>query len=638
MAEIILTPTALWQVEYGYVTAKDPAEVTVSGPFKPFDLTNKRAAFAEFDVPRDAAYRHGIINKLEASGVNSEAAAYSFTCHFFKNNGVDLNLSVGKAIVSPGSESFYDTAYNGPYVNNYRDAIDPILNAANGKIYIGIINGSISATASTTGIIKTVQLRIRYTDGIFVIESSKKSGYFPADISNVVKVLPTTVSSMIEQYTVESGVFYYKKTSENAYTSIAFTGDSVTIPANTFDDDSEYNFYFTAVADDGSAATSEIYTVTTGDVVGTVTAMSPSNFVTYGVVSFAWLYENSLGNSQRAFDLQISSDEVVWTDVAEHEETPNTFFAANVPTGGMVYWRVRSYNQADVPSDWSNVLSFTNVLPPAPPSITSVTGTGRLTVEWTTGSQIAYQVIIGEYDSGWVYSTEKKYFCNKYLADGVYEIKVRITNNIGLVSEWATTTYSQAGSLSGPNASVEMKEGFNEISISGSFDSYYIIRNGEVIAHISDGTYRDYFCNGTDNYIVRGVNADDTFGDTILTGIYTCRKPALIDPDGTITYVNERLDEQPQITSSDTVDVAMVEYLGRSLPVHHVGQMQKRTWTVACSAMIKPGKIYFYRNFRGDKAWVICANVQSSLNWFGVHEYQYTLEETDYDEAVGYAV
>jgi len=638
MAEVILTPTALWQVEYGYVTAKDPAEVTVSGPFTPLDLTNKRAAFAEFDIPRDAAYRHGIINKLEASGVNSEAAAYSFTCHFFKNNGVDLNLSVGKAIASPGSESFYNTAYSGPYVNNYRDAIDPILNAANGKIYIGTLMGDISASASFARTIKTVKLRINYTDGIFVIESSKKSGYLPADISNTVKVLPTTVSSMIEQYTVESGVFYYKKSSGSTYTSIAFTGDSVTIPANTFDDDSEYNFYFTAVADDGSTATSEIYTVTTGDVVGTVAAMSPSNFVTYGSVSFAWLYENSLGSSQRAFDLQISSDEVVWTDVAAHEETPNTFFTANVLTGGMVYWRVRSYNQADVPSDWSNVLSFTNVLPPAPPSITSVTGTGRLTVEWTTGSQIAYQVIIGEYDSGWVYSTEKKYFCNKYLADGVYEIKVRITNNIGLVSEWATTTYSQAGSLPGPNASVEMKEGFNEISISGSFDSYYIIRNGEVIAHISDGTYRDYFCNGTDNYIVRGVNADDTFGDTVLTGIYTCRKPALISPDNSIIYVNERLDEQPQTSSSDTIEIAMVKYLDRSVPVHHVGQMQTRTWSVSCSANIKPGQIYFYRNFRGDKAWVICANVQSSLNWFGVHEYQYTLEETDYDEAVGYAV
>lgn len=183
-----------------------------------------------------------------------------------------------------------------------------------------------------------------------------------------------------------------------------------------------------------------------------------------------------------------------------------------------------------------------------------------------------------------------------------------------------------------------MKEGFNEITISGAFDKYYIIRNGVVIAQTTAGTYSDYFCNGTDNYVIRGVNADDTFGDSVLTGRYTCRRPALITRDNSILYINERLDEEPQISASNTLAVVAAEYLGRAKPVHHVGQMNTRTWSVSCSRSPVPGEIYFYRNFRGDKAWVICSNVQSTLNSIGVHEYQFTLEETDYKEAVDYEV
>ena len=443
---------------------------------------------------------------------------------------------------------------------------------------------------------------------------------------------------MITQYTVASGTFYYKKTSEANYSSIAFTGDSVLIPANTLEEDEEYDYYFTAVSDDGKTATTEVYTASTGDVIGEVTALSPSNVVAYGKPTFTWLYENSLGNQQTAFDLQVSADAAVWYDIAIHEESADTAYTTDVNVGGSLFWRVRSYNQSDSVSDWSNVLSFSNVLPPAAPTITGVSGAGRITVSWNSTNQIAYQVLIGDHDSGWVYSTNKSYFLNEYLADGVYEIKVRVTNGIGLVSDWATLSYSQAGSVAGPTVSIQMQEGFNEITIAGSFDTYYIIRNGVVIAETGAGTYSDYFCNGTDSYVVRGVNADDTFGDSVLTGRYTCRKPALIAPDNSIIYINERLDEEPQISSSDTLDVVAVKYLGRTKPVHHVGQMDTRTWNVSCSRPPVPGKIYFYRNFRGDKAWVICSNVQSALNSIGVHEYQFTLEETDYSEAVEYEV
>lgn len=637
MATVELTPTNIWQVDYGVVTAKNPSVGTVRQIPTEFttDLSNQKAVFLEYVIPENAPYRHGLISqaKVKATRVASDESAGR--SRLYKNNGVDLDLHLGKTVLDAGPEYF---SYLGGY-GSWEESVSPILTPKNNKIYLGQIYRSTSTyTTFKEATFNAYEIQFTYTDGIFTVTPSVTGGYLPAVVANAITLTATEMASQLIPYTVSSGVFYYKKTSASSYSSIPFTGNSVTVPAGTLEIDEEYNYYFTAVADDGSTTTTEIYTVSTGDAVGTVTALSPNNMVAYGAPTFMWLYENELGNLQTAFDLQISADQATWSDIATHQESADTAYTVSVPLGGNLYWRVRAYNQGDVVSEWSNVLPFSNILPPSAPTITGVSGAGRITVAWNSANQVAYQVMIGEHDSGWVYSTNKSYFLNDYLPDGVYEIKVRVTNGIGLVSDWATMTYTQSGSVAGPSVFMEMKEGFNEITISGAFDKYYIIRNGVVIAQTTAGTYSDYFCNGTDNYVVRGVNADDTFGDSVLTGRYTCRKPALIARDNSILYINERLDEEPQISASNTLTVAAAEYLGRTKPVHHVGQMNTRTWSVSCSRSPVPGKIYFYRNFRGDKAWVICSNVQSTLNSIGVHEYQFTLEETDYKEAVDYEV
>lgn len=637
MATVELAPTNIWQVDYGVVTAKNPSVGTVRQIPTEFttDLSNQKAVFLEYVIPENAPYRHGLISqaKVKATRVASDESAGR--SRLYKNNGVDLDLHLGKTVLDAGPEYF---SYLGGY-GSWEESVSPILTPKNNKIYLGQIYRSTSTyTTFKEATFNAYGIQFTYTDGIFTVTPSVTGGYLSAVVANAITLTATEMASQLIPYTVSSGVFYYKKTSASSYSSIPFTGNSVTVPAGTLEIDEEYNYYFTAVADDGSTTTTEIYTVSTGDAVGTVTALSPNNMVAYGAPTFMWLYENELGNLQTAFDLQISADQATWSDIATHQESADTAYTVSVPVGGNLYWRVRAYNQGDVVSEWSNVLPFSNILPPSAPTITGVSGAGRITVAWNSANQVAYQVMIGEHDSGWVYSTNKSYFLNDYLPDGVYEIKVRVTNGIGLVSDWATMTYTQSGSVAGPSVFMEMKEGFNEITISGAFDKYYIIRNGVVIAQTTAGTYSDYFCNGTDNYVVRGVNADDTFGDSVLTGRYTCRKPALITPDNSILYINERLDEEPQISASNTLTVAAAEYLGRTKPVHHVGQMNTRTWSVSCSRSPVPGEIYFYRNFRGDKAWVICSNVQSTLNSIGVHEYQFTLEETDYKEAVDYEV
>lgn len=465
---------------------------------------------------------------------------------------------------------------------------------------------------------------------------SKTSGFINPNNPEIITAIVDTSGGCYVPYTVTGGTVYYKKSSDSSYSSFAFTGTNVDFTGK-LEGNSTYNVYVVETLDDSTTATSSTYTFSTVDAVPTVTPTAPINKIVYGTVDFSWLYSISTGTEQYAFDIQTSTDGETWSDLASHVVSGAKSYTGTISGSGTYYWRVRGYNQDDVAGAWSSANKFINYVNPDAPENLSVSGTGRLTVLWNASDQIAFRVIVGEHDSGYVYSGDSSYLLNEYIPNGTYEIKVQIINTLGLSSNWAVLNYEQSMTVGEPSASVEMKEGYNEITIdSGSFDHFYVLRNGENIAKVSAGIFADYFCNGDDEYLIRGVMSDDSFADCIIHGEYVCRKPVLITLNQGMLYVNERLDDEPQITSAESKDVEAVQYIGMEKLVHHVGQLVTRTWSVSCSACPELGKIYFYRNFRGDKAWVICKNVQSSLNFRGVHEYQFTLEETDYSDGRKY--
>lgn len=572
--------------------------------------------FYNIPVSYDYAHRHyepatyRVTGTLSASGLTDSSTYYFYVDYLF--SGQTVPARTGRSVDITYASTFALTKANAYFApsETYPDVV--------------FNNPSVSVTSWGSKATATASL-------------SKTSGFVDPSNPGTVTAQVTTTGNCFTAYSVSSGTFYYKKSTASSYSTKAFTGTSISL-ANLFQIGNTYNVYVSEVLDDGTTVTSPTYTYSTEDGAAVVTPTAPLNVNVYGSAQFQWQYSNSRGTRQYAFDIQTSPNGSTWTNVANHIVSSSTSYTATLSTPGILYWRVRAYNQENVAGSWSSVNSFVNIIPPSAPTFSGIEGTGRITVSWNSSGQTAYQVMIGSHDSGWVYSTDKSYFLNEYLQNGNYTIRVRIANNIGLISSWSTMTYTQNIDSAIPVATVTMKEGFNELDIAGNFSKIYILRNGVPVAETVAGIYADYYCNGSDAYIIRGVNSDDTFGDLEIEGNYTCRKPAVITPNRQIIYVNERLDEQPSISSSVTMDVVAANYLGRTTPVHHVGTMKTRSWTVTCAQQIEVGQVYFYRNFRGDKAWVICSNVQSALNWFGVHEYQYTLEETDYNEAIEYEV
>ena len=479
------------------------------------------------------------------------------------------------------------------------------------------------------------------------ISSSFKGGYMRPDTAKTITFTSNKVNNIYEQYTITSGVFYYKLSSAGAYTSISFSGSSVTIPANTLTTGNTYNAYADITVDDGTVVTVTMSDISTMDAVPTVTAMAPINMVVYGETTFRWSYNISTGTDQLAFDLQISADGVTYTSLASHVTQTDTYYEATLNTSGTLYWQVRAYNQDDVASSWSTAVTFINNIPPSAPTITSVTTTGRPTVSWTSNDQIAYQVQVlnGDQiieDSGAVYSSEKEYQTQEYLPDGTYTIRVKIFNIYGKDSDWATALYTQSAQLTAPEFTLSGSDSGITIQITedASYDIYYIKRNGVTIGSTNTGFYVDRFANGTNTYTVIGVTSAGNSAQSSQTYTYSVSSNMLIDKLGTVYLVNHRMGSPVgvQLQISATYDQA--NYIGAELPEFHFAKLKTGRFTVVFKDYVDIekmlGRVMFYADMYGNGAWVALTAVSRTESKYG-NETTAELQLTSYDEAVQYA-
>lgn len=477
------------------------------------------------------------------------------------------------------------------------------------------------------------------------ITCSIRGGYLRPDQANTFVFTSNRVAGIDEQYTVKSGVFYYKLAAASSYTSIPFTGDTLELPANTLATGNTYNAYAVITVDDDTTVNVTFNDISTVDATPTVSPISPVNEVVYGTAAFRWNYSISTGTPQKAFDLQTSADGSTWSTLANHVEQDETTYTADISTSGTVYWQVRGYNQDNVASAWSESATFINNMPPDAPTITSVSATGRPLITWASGDQIAYQVQIllgGEVieDSGAVYSGESSYQVAEYLPDNTYSIKVRVYNQYGLISDWAETEYTEAGGVTPPEFVVTSTESGALIQITTEPGmTYYIKRNGVTIATTS-GAYLDRFASGPTAYTVIAVTSQDM--DAMSTQTVNVEVPSnrLIDPDGTVYEVNHRLGSPVGVSKQITAVFDTAEFIGASVPEHHFAKMRETRFSVVFKDYVDIermlGRVVFYADMYGNGDWCAVTSVGRVESKYG-NETTAELQVTKYNEAIAYA-
>lgn len=476
------------------------------------------------------------------------------------------------------------------------------------------------------------------------ISASFKGGYLRPDVANTITFTSNKINYIDEQYSVASGTLRYKLSSASTWTSINFTGNSVTIPANTFSSGNTYNMEASIVTDDSTSVTVTFNNVSTVDATPTVTGVSPNGTVGYGDVSFSWLYSITTGTPQRAYEIRYKVDGGAYVTTGKVISSA-TQATVNVPTSGTVDWSVRAYNQDDVASDWSSDLTFVNIAPPQAPTITSISATSRPVITWSSADQIAYQVQILNNgtvleDSGMIYSGNNSYTSDEYYPDGTYLVNIRIVNQYGRASDWASSEFTLTSTLTAPPFTLASTPDGVQITIttSGTFSAYYIKRDGVTIAQ-TDGSYIDRYGNGEHTYTVIGVSGNNgAQSSQTITSIID--HTSLITEDGTIYEVNHRMGSPVGIGYQVNAVFDTAEYIGASVPEHTFAKMREKRYSIAFKDYVDVeellGKTVYFADIYGNGDWCAITSIGRTESRIG-NETTAELQVTKHDEAIDYA-
>ena len=477
------------------------------------------------------------------------------------------------------------------------------------------------------------------------VSCSFKGGYVRPDQSKALTFASNYVANIDEQYTIKSGVFYYKLTSASSYSSESFTGSTFTLPANTLTTGNTYNAYAVITMDDDTTVNVTFNDISTVDAVPSVSLISPINEVVYGTATFMWNYSVSTGTPQKAVDLQTSSDGSTWDDLLNYEETTATSYTSDIATSGTVYWRARGYNQDNVASEWSEAASFINNIPPDAPTITSVTATGRPSITWAAEDQIAYQVQIlldGEVieDSGAVYSSESSFISAEYLEDNTYTIRVRVYNQFGKISEWAEADCTISGGTTAPTFTATSTDNGAMIQITAETGmTYYVKRNGVLIGKATEGLYVDRFASGETTYTVVAVDSLGNAAMASQTIDVEVKGNMLITEAGEVFEVNHRLGSPVGVSKQVNAVFDTAEFIGASTPEHVFAKMRETRYSVVFKDYVDAesllGQTVFYADMYGNGDWCAVVSVGRVESRYG-NETTAELQVTRHTETAVY--
>lgn len=262
-------------------------------------------------------------------------------------------------------------------------------------------------------------------------------------------------------WTTQSATLYWRQANAETWNSVAAAANSseVILPAETLPVGS-VEWYVTATDDQGTTASSEIYTISTADTLHTATPVYPIDTTENGDagIRFIWTDASDTGAAPAGADLQYFDDQgATWTDFASPRTSATQYDA---PGGGfppgVLLWRVRSLNAEGTAGPWSEAVSFLCFAAPDPPIIDS-DGKPFLTVTWQSAGQRAYRVTIDGKNYGPYFGDGKSFQTPEYLSDGSHVVRVEIQNEYGLWNgaEIAVTVANVPGS---------------PVILSGSFD------------------------------------------------------------------------------------------------------------------------------------------------------------------------
>jgi hypothetical protein len=381
-------------------------------------------------------------------------------------------------------------------------------------------------------------------------------------------------------------------------------------------------------------------------------------------VRFSWRHNPSTVSNlpQKGYSLQISANGVDWTTLTGTTTNQYADIAvSNIPSGNF-YWRVKTVDTDDVPSDYSNqAYSYYGTAPTTPSITTSVFETSKPRIEWTTvfdQSAFKVQVLLGETKIVDVtIESENQYYDVpvELVNDTQYTVRVSAKDDEAHYSGWAEDAIStDYGVPETPTFVAAKKKQCIELTITNPTGDEEVIRNdiyrlenGEYIRIGStDGTlYNDWSPgNGTQYYKVAAVgNSGQAMSEAVSIdySLSTAFLTAVSDPN----YPFEvKYNANDKISAG--VELNMMEYAGRNKPVAEFGEVTDRSISVTFASNDKASyeKLYEIVRARGTvlfrnnriKMYGVCSNATDTpADYFGmIYNLSFLVSEIEHSEAI----
>lgn len=382
----------------------------------------------------------------------------------------------------------------------------------------------------------------------------------------------------------------------------------------------------------------------------TASPLSPVSDVVNGdkPITFTWSYSQDVNEPQSHYSIQQQTSSG-WQNLIP--KTAGTTHTATVPAGtftaGQAAWRVMVWSQnGTVASQWSDPAYIIVQSQPKAPNITSAGTSPSPTFAWQAAQQQGYEIILGDYQAGVKYGTEKTWTYPGTLQNGNVTFQIRVQNAQGIWSPWAgVETYIS----NVPQGTVSLSGNVKDQAVSLLWTSsgltasqYNVLRDGKVIATTQNTAFTDYYSAGKCAYQVYAMLSGGYYTPSnVLTEIVK-PKYAMISLASSISWIPLRIKSGglPTYGSEMQAQAAFVHYQGRELPVAYTTGFLDKSYTYSFSFLRKEdmqafaklcGQMVILKTPQGERSIGILTGI-SATRQNRINDFSFSITEIDFSE------
>lgn len=365
-------------------------------------------------------------------------------------------------------------------------------------------------------------------------------------------------------------------------------------------------------------------------------------------ITFTWSYSQDVNEPQSHYSIQQQTSSG-WQNLIP--KTAGTAHTATVPAGtftaGQAAWRVMVWSQnGTVASQWSDPAYIIVQSQPKAPNITSAGTSPSPTFAWQAAQQQGYEIILGDYQAGVKYGTEKTWTYPGTLQNGNVTFQIRVQNAQGIWSPWAgVETYIS----NIPQGTISLSGSVKDQAVSLSWTSsgliasqYNVLRDGKVIATTQSTAFTDYYSAGKCAYQVYAMLSGGYYTPSnVLTEIVK-PKYAMISLASSISWIPLRIKSGglPTYGSEMQAQAAFVHYQGRELPVAYTTEFLDKSYTYSFSFLRKEdmqafaklcGQMVILKTPQGERSIGILTGI-SATRQNRINDFSFSITEIDFSE------